>query len=79
LEEALRSVLNRYKVVTNMRRISADNSLLHHRYGVSGACFFLIRPDGYIAYIGNSNDLANFKTYMDELYMHEGDFERSRS
>ena len=72
LEEALRSVLNRYKVVTNIHRIPSDNVLLHHRYGVSSACFFLIRPDGYIAYIGTSNDLADFKTYMDQLYIPVG-------
>jgi 2-polyprenyl-6-methoxyphenol hydroxylase-like FAD-dependent oxidoreductase len=68
LEQALSELLTSYKVKVIIYRIPSDNTALQRRYGVKNATFFLIRPDGHIAYIGDARHLASFRAYMDQLY-----------
>jgi len=41
------------------------NEELHHLYGASQACFYLIRPDGYIACRNQSLELRDVISYLD--------------
>lgn len=41
---------------------------LRQRFGVSGECLYLIRPDGYIGYRGNPVRLRPLRDYLDRLF-----------
>ncbi|MDG2482408.1 MAG: FAD-dependent monooxygenase [Alphaproteobacteria bacterium] len=43
---------------------------LHKRYGASGPCHFVIRPDGYIGLASNSPDLVPMGRYLGGILQH---------
>jgi hypothetical protein len=39
-----------------------------HAYGGEDSALFLIRPDGYIGFIGGSNSIGSAESYLEQLY-----------
>jgi hypothetical protein len=48
--------------------LDADRSL-HHRFGASAPCLYLIRPDGYVGYRSEPADGEKLWAYLDRLFM----------
>jgi len=48
--------------------LDTDRSL-HHRFGASAACLYLIRPDGYVGYRSDSADARKLRAYLDRLFV----------
>ncbi|MGO9598209.1 MAG: FAD-dependent monooxygenase [Isosphaeraceae bacterium] len=48
--------------------LDADRSL-HHRFGASAPCLYLIRPDGYIGYRSEPVDPERLWAYLDRLFI----------
>lgn len=51
----------------NIKQIIDKNDIIHHQYGALNACFYLVRPDQYIAYRSASLDKNNLKFYLDKI------------
>jgi 2-polyprenyl-6-methoxyphenol hydroxylase-like FAD-dependent oxidoreductase len=64
---AIEEVLGRYAVEAPVHVIAASQHKLHRLYGAGAARFFLIRPDGHVAYTGSLGDLGGLAAYLDGL------------
>jgi 2-polyprenyl-6-methoxyphenol hydroxylase-like FAD-dependent oxidoreductase len=49
--------------------LDQDQSL-HHRYGAADECFYIIRPDGYIGFRGQSLSTSSITTYFEKIFAH---------
>ena len=45
-----------------------DQGHVLHAYGVENGVLFLIRPDGYIGFIGGSKAIGSVESYLEQLY-----------
>ena len=45
-----------------------EPGLLHERYGLKGAGYYLIRPDGYVAYRAPGTDLRPVRAYLQRTF-----------
>src|SRR5918997_2853044 len=45
-----------------------ESGLLHERYGLKGAGYYLIRPDGYVAYRAPGTDLRPVRAYLQRTF-----------
>ncbi|MGE3806301.1 MAG: FAD-dependent monooxygenase [Gemmataceae bacterium] len=81
IEEIARSVRARFNwidvhfvVPGETNSLGAEEVLLdhsgqaHHRYGAQGACLYLIRPDGYVAFRSLPPELARLEKFLQEAY-----------
>jgi 2-polyprenyl-6-methoxyphenol hydroxylase-like FAD-dependent oxidoreductase len=45
------------------------NRTLHHRFGASGTCLYLIRPDGYVGYRSEPAHAERLWAYLDRIFV----------
>ena len=64
----IESLLNRYEVPVSIHQVSMGNRELHRSYGARTSSLFLVRPDGHVAYRGESGDLVGLKMYLDGFF-----------
>ena len=50
-------------------RLSDPTNALHRRFGAEGACLFLVRPDGYIAFRARPLDPLAFREYAKRIFL----------
>ena len=48
--------------------LDVDRSL-HHRFGATAACLYLIRPDGYVGYRSQTADAEKLWAYLERLFI----------
>jgi hypothetical protein len=41
---------------------------LHHRYGATAECLYLLRPDGYVGYRSLPVDVGKFQAYLERIF-----------
>jgi hypothetical protein len=46
-----------------------ESGLLHERYGLKGAGYYLVRPDGYVAFRAPGTDLRPVWTYLQRKFV----------
>ncbi|AYY13978.1 hypothetical protein EF847_15995 [Actinobacteria bacterium YIM 96077] len=66
---AIQSLVSAYAIPIEVHDVSADQTGLHARYGVTAPSLFLIRPDGYISYIGTPDELQRLEAHLDHIYV----------
>ena len=71
VREEIEGLLDRYELSVSVHQVSAGNRQLHKSYGAKASSLFLIRPDGHIAYRGESGDLVGLKMYLDRLFVED--------
>lgn len=42
---------------------------MHHKYGASSECLYLIRPDGYIGFRSLPADISSLKKYLQQIFI----------
>ena len=67
--EEIESLLSRYEVAVKVHLVPIGNKQLHERYGAKMPSLFLVRPDGHVAYRGESSDVVGLKMYLDSLFL----------
>ncbi len=65
---ALQDVIHLSKLDIKLIPISRENHRLHLRYSAHRPSFFLIRPDDYIAFRGQMENLAQFQHYLQATF-----------
>ncbi len=73
IQEQIENLLKDYPFPVAIHLISADNYTLQKLYGARTPRLFLIRPDGYIAYSGQADDLESFRTYLNSVFIRRRD------
>ncbi len=68
--------LKGYGVTTHVHVISAEQSALRDKYGVTSEAAFFVRPDGHIAWRGPA-DLKDLTDYLNKFYVqrHEAEYQ----
>jgi 2-polyprenyl-6-methoxyphenol hydroxylase-like FAD-dependent oxidoreductase len=76
MQGQLENLLKDYTFPVTLHLISADNATLHKIYGAPTPRLFLVRPDGYIAYSGQADDLESLRSYLNRVYTRRRDTRR---
>ena len=73
--EKFKRILQAYTMHRGPSAMSACNNQLiddqghfHHAYGGEDGLLFLIRPDGYIGFIGGSKSIGSLESYLEQFY-----------
>jgi hypothetical protein len=73
--EKFKRILQAYTMHRGPSAMSACNNQLiddqghfHHTYGGEDGLLFLIRPDGYIGFIGGSKSIGSLESYLEQFY-----------
>ena len=67
--EGIEGLLDRYEVPVSIHQVRTGNRKFHKIYGAKTSSLFLVRPDGHVAYRGESGDLIGLKMYLDRLFV----------
>ncbi len=73
MQEQIENLLKDYTFPVAIHLVSADNYALQKTYGARTPRLFLVRPDGYIAYSGQADDLESFRTYLNRVFIRQRD------
>ena len=68
-QEKLEDQLTFYKIPMTLTAISHQNHQLNKVYTIEQPTTVLIRPDGYIAYIGQIKQIGQFTRYLDRWFV----------
>jgi 2-polyprenyl-6-methoxyphenol hydroxylase-like FAD-dependent oxidoreductase len=69
--EILATLLDRYAVPIRVHPIATMHEGLHGRYGADRPTLVLVRPDGHIAYRGDTADVVALTRYLDRLFLRQ--------
>ena len=57
------------KIPSGVSIVYDPEQALHHRYGASTECLYLIRPDGYVGFQSRPARLREFRQYLDKIFI----------